>query len=130
MSSIAQAKLFTSLDIVIGPHGAGFTNLIFMLPNSGIFEIFPPQFYNGCYENNAKISNLIYVNTTAIGEVGKECKINPNSNQCRIHGKKDRNFNVSSLVFINKLKYLIPKVWKQKYGIEKNYNCLVDTLSP
>jgi len=39
MSIFEQATLFNNADIIVGPHGAGWTNLIFCKPNTKIIEI-------------------------------------------------------------------------------------------
>lgn len=39
LSIFEQAKLFNNAEIIIGPHGAGWTNLIFCKPNTKIIEI-------------------------------------------------------------------------------------------
>ncbi|CAH1794041.1 unnamed protein product, partial [Owenia fusiformis] len=36
-----QAALFTQVDILIGMHGAGLTNILYMAPFSGLIELFP-----------------------------------------------------------------------------------------
>jgi capsular polysaccharide biosynthesis protein len=41
MSIQEQAELFARAEIVLGPHGAGFTNLYFAQPNTRVAELFP-----------------------------------------------------------------------------------------
>lgn len=41
LSFMEQLELYRSARIVIGPHGAGFTNLLFCQPGATIVEILP-----------------------------------------------------------------------------------------
>ena len=49
MNGVDQISLFASLDLIIGAHGAAMTNIIFMIPNSLMYELFPPQWKFACY---------------------------------------------------------------------------------
>jgi capsular polysaccharide biosynthesis protein len=44
-----QRSLFSSADIIVAPHGAGLTNLLFCRPGTAVVEIFPPTYINPCY---------------------------------------------------------------------------------
>ena len=44
-----QAKLFASAEIVVGPHGAGFTNLVFCPPGAKIVEFFNRSYVHPLY---------------------------------------------------------------------------------
>lgn len=41
MSVVDQAKLFASAEIIIAPHGAGLTNLVFCSPGTKVIELMP-----------------------------------------------------------------------------------------
>ena len=49
ISLSTQINLFKNAEIVIGPHGAGFTNLIFANNNLKIVELFHPSYDNNCF---------------------------------------------------------------------------------
>jgi hypothetical protein len=53
-----QAKLFNEAKIIIGPHGAGFTNMIFCNPQVKIIEIYPPEFKTPCFWNISRLMKL------------------------------------------------------------------------
>jgi len=56
-----QIKIFSASKYIIGLHGAGLTNLIWMKQKSFIFEIKPEKdLYLNCYFNLANILNLNY----------------------------------------------------------------------
>ena len=44
-----QVRLFRNADVVAGPHGAGFTNLIFSKPGTRVVEILPKGHERRCY---------------------------------------------------------------------------------
>lgn len=49
LSLIEQINLFKNAEIVIGPHGAGFTNLIFANSSLKLAEFFHPSYDNNCF---------------------------------------------------------------------------------
>jgi len=57
LSFIEQLTLFKNAKIVIGPHGAGFTNIIFSNPGLKVIEIFSPGYDNGCFHPISAIFN-------------------------------------------------------------------------
>lgn len=66
-----QVRLFSQTDVVMGMHGAGFSNIVFMMPKSCVVEIFNPFFRRDYYQNMAKNSLLYYVyidNTTIVNK--------------------------------------------------------------
>jgi capsular polysaccharide biosynthesis protein len=55
-----QFNAFHSAEIVIGPHGAGLTNLMFCQKGTKVIELIPSTFHNPCYEQLSSLSGLIY----------------------------------------------------------------------
>ena len=49
-----------SIDVMVSVHGAGLTNIVFMLPYSGLVEIFPPLFFEPYYRSIARNADLVY----------------------------------------------------------------------
>jgi hypothetical protein len=60
MSVIEQIKLFSSAAMVIGLHGAGFTNLFFTRKNVKIFEIYHEFYHEPSYRILAANNNFNY----------------------------------------------------------------------
>ena len=56
----AQAALFASARVVAGPHGAGFSNLLFCQPGAAVLEFFSPYYVNFCYWPLAQGAGLSY----------------------------------------------------------------------
>ncbi len=50
MSFVQQVQLMQNTKLLIGAHGAGLTNLMFMPPKSGVVEIMPLGFYLTFFE--------------------------------------------------------------------------------
>lgn len=55
-----QANLFNKAEIIVGLHGAGFTNLCFCEPSTLVFEIFSPDFIVTDFWDIANQMNLNY----------------------------------------------------------------------
>ena len=60
LSFFEQIYLFNNAKIIIGAHGAAFTNLAFCKPNTKIIEIRPSTQSNNNYKRISQISNLNY----------------------------------------------------------------------
>jgi capsular polysaccharide biosynthesis protein len=93
----AQAMLFYNADFIIGPHGAGFTNIVFCKTGTKVLDIFSPNWVNPCYWTIANELELKYAYL-----IGK--------------GKRPNDFDDPQkkaddiLVDINKLELLIEKL--------------------
>jgi len=55
-----QVQLFRSARIVVGPHGAGMTNIVFCEPGTIIYELAPSHYTNSCFVNLGMICDLRY----------------------------------------------------------------------
>lgn len=49
MSFVQQINLFAGATHIVGPHGAGFTNILFSRPETSVLDIFPASFVIPCY---------------------------------------------------------------------------------
>lgn len=49
LSMAEQAVLFNEAEIIVAPHGAGLTNLVFCKKDTRVVEIFPPQWAPACF---------------------------------------------------------------------------------
>jgi hypothetical protein len=57
LSFTQQVDLFSTAMIVLSPHGAGLSNIVFMPKGSSVIELFPNNYYEECYQNiSMKIS--------------------------------------------------------------------------
>ncbi|OYU12432.1 MAG: hypothetical protein CFE38_08170 [Comamonadaceae bacterium PBBC1] len=56
-----QRKLFNSASIVIAPHGAALTNVVWMDKNSTLIELLPHQHAYPCFYDLARIIGLKYI---------------------------------------------------------------------
>ena len=44
-----QVRLFNEAEIIVGPHGAGFTNAVFAQPGATLIELLSPNWMHGCF---------------------------------------------------------------------------------
>jgi hypothetical protein len=49
-----QIDMMCDCKILIGPHGAGFMNMLFLNENANVIEFFPESFYTNCFKIIAK----------------------------------------------------------------------------
>ena len=57
---LEQVKLFSEAKIIVGPHGAGFTNAVFCQPGSVLIEFLPEQWQINCFERLAHLVGMKY----------------------------------------------------------------------
>jgi capsular polysaccharide biosynthesis protein len=55
-----QINLFGKVDAVIGPHGAGMTNIVFCRPGSAVYEMGTTHYRNPCFARLAQSADLNY----------------------------------------------------------------------
>ena len=66
-----QVGLFNSANVIIGPHGAGLSNIIFSNPETKIIEIKPENNNNEFFSTISEINNLNYKKI-----ISKDLKLN------------------------------------------------------
>lgn len=116
-SGEALIRQFASLDVLVAAHGAGVTNIIFMVPNSAVYELFPPFWQYGCYRRLASNVGVLYAKDTAVGVKGRECDRDPNSLYCQYNGIRDRDFVMNVTVIERRMKKVVWEVWNKKYHV-------------
>ena len=53
-----QARIFNESSVVIAPHGAGLTNIVFCQPGTKVLELFSPRFFSLAYIHLSSLLNL------------------------------------------------------------------------
>jgi capsular polysaccharide biosynthesis protein len=53
LSLTEQIQILRDADLIIGPHGAGLTNIVFSNPGTKVIELMPSGAVNWCYRNLA-----------------------------------------------------------------------------
>lgn len=56
-----QINLFHKAGAIIGPHGAGLTNVVFCKPGAIFYELLPNHYLNPCFNRLAQASRLDYI---------------------------------------------------------------------
>ena len=82
-----QISLFESSSVIIGAHGAAFSNIIFCKPGTKIIEIIPADHPNKKCERISKILKLRYFRVETIpdnSDVNYPFKININKKNLRL----------------------------------------------
>jgi capsular polysaccharide biosynthesis protein len=67
-SVVEQALLFHEAQIIVAPHGAALTNLVFCHPACKVLEIFSPGYLNACYRAICNLIGVDYWYLLGIGE--------------------------------------------------------------
>ena len=57
---LQQVELFSEASIIVGPHGAGFTNAVFCPPNAVLIEFIPEKRRLDCFERLARFVGMRY----------------------------------------------------------------------
>lgn len=65
----SQIELFSSAEIILAPHGAALTNMLFCHSDAKIIEIFNPKYRALCYWILANLLNLDYYYLLGEGEI-------------------------------------------------------------
>ena len=113
-----QLKVIESTDILIGRHGAGFINSIFLRPKSGIIQINAPLYTTTHIINISKKSYLF------IAQVNDNIVKNPPelerqfrmlSTKLKYREYRDSCILVNLTSFINNFNYIKNKVENEKY---------------
>ena len=60
LSVVEQAAVMSSAKVVVSPHGAGLTNLVFCSQGCKVIELFAPAYVNPCYRALCNLLDLEY----------------------------------------------------------------------
>ena len=66
-----QVKTFSNAEVVISPHGAGLTNLLFVKDNAKVLELRSPHYFGKCYYYLSNHLGLKYYSLYGEGELPK-----------------------------------------------------------
>lgn len=112
LSFTQQVNYMVRTDIVFGVHGAGFVNILFLLPNSGVLELFPRRYTKEHYHNMANKTRLFYrcIKNNPIKE-----ETDPKLIQRIRSFSRDGNIIVNKNLVYSLLKELIHDVRVNKY---------------
>ncbi len=65
-----QIRLFSMARLVVGPHGAGMTNIVFCHPGTLVYELHPNIHLNGCFFQASQLFRLAYHADAFAAEAG------------------------------------------------------------
>lgn len=69
---VEQARIFASAKVIVAPHGAGLTNLVFCNPGTKVIEIFSPNYVNILFWGLSNHMELDYYYLLGMGEQPEE----------------------------------------------------------
>jgi len=75
-SAIEQIRLFQSADIIVAPHGAGNTNILFAPEDCIVMELLGPSLYSWCYMAVASAIGQVY-GYLGCAETGVDLVVDP-----------------------------------------------------
>ena len=55
---VEQMEFFASADIIVAPHGAGLTNLIFSRPGAKVMELTSDKYVNPCFIDLSQVMGV------------------------------------------------------------------------
>ena len=99
MSFLEQVNLFSKAEVIVAPHGAGLTNLIFCQPGIKVIEIFAASYPFMCFQKICGYYSLKHYSLLA------EDVDNPQAK--RDKRDKHMNVNLNSLVELMKIAEII-----------------------
>lgn len=73
MSVVQQAQLFTEASVVAGPHGAGFSNIVYCAPTTKIIEFYGAHIAP-CYWAISALAGLDYYHHCCVAGDAKGCQ--------------------------------------------------------
>ena len=109
-----QVEIMSNTDIVFGIHGAGFTNVLFLRPKSGLIELFSSEFVRVYYKNLAMKSYTFY------------CTVRDNKGMIDYKYKelfkdsRNNNLEVNLTSMASAFSKMISVVQNEKYGYKFN----------
>lgn len=75
LSVLEQAALFSQAKVVVAPHGAGLTNLVFCQPGTKVIEIFPRDYVVAVYHLISNHCGLQYYYLSANAFENQDCPL-------------------------------------------------------
>jgi capsular polysaccharide biosynthesis protein len=99
LSVAEQARIFATADLIVAPHGAALSNLVFCRPQTKLIEIFSPHYLNPCYHT---ISNIVGIDYWYLLGQGTPPSLNT-ADHLRQSVGEDIEVDLQSLVQILKL---------------------------
>lgn len=118
-SAAMQVQRFSQVDLLVAVHGAGLSNVIFMVPNSYLVELMPPSWDLSCYRRLSENADIGYKMIRESNSQSNPCQKGPGYQKCRQKEIRDRDFNVTVLKVLENVDRGILYVRRYKYEVER-----------
>ena len=112
MSPKQQLRVFEQADVLVSTHSSALVNIVFMVPNSAVVELFPPMYSSPVFAHLSASERIYYAAVTGYTEERRVC---PSGRECGVAFYRNVDFSVNSesvetavmaaLNFVNGTKY-------------------------
>jgi capsular polysaccharide biosynthesis protein len=62
-----QIAVFANAEVIVAPHGAGLSNLVYAAPRTRVLEMFSPNYVHPCYWSLSCLCELDYAYLLGVG---------------------------------------------------------------
>ena len=112
LSPKQQLRVFEQADVLVSTHSNALVNIVFMVPNSAVVELFPPMYSSPVFAHLSASERIYYAAVTGYTQEPMVCS---SGKECGVAFYRDVDFSVKSealetavvaaLHFVNGTKY-------------------------
>lgn len=118
ISVVDQIRHMALADVLIAPHGAGLSNIVFMTPRSCLYELVSPYWQIEPYMRLAKSAGLLYMRDVGEGVNGTNMRIVKANLRGSLNPTRNLNYVMNQTLVSERIGECMHAVWREKYGFE------------
>ena len=118
ISMVDQIRHMALADVLIAPHGAGLSNIVFMTPRSCLYELVSPYWQIEPYMRLAKSAGLLYMRDVGEGVNGTDMRIVKANRRGSLNPTRNLNYVMNQTLVTERVGECMRAVWREKYGFE------------
>ena len=112
-----QIRHMALADVLIAPHGAGLSNIVFMTPHSCLYELVSPYWQIVPYMRLAKSAGLLYMRDVGEGVNGTDERIVKANLRGSLNPTRNLNYVMNQTLVTERVAECMYAVWREKYGL-------------